>query len=206
MNLTLQLDDLTPTQLIAVAQALTQNPVAVDQHAPKTDLEALVSTDVTESANTDAASAPPPPPTQLATVTTPELDSNGIPWDARIHASTKTKTVKGEWKRRKGVDDTTFSGIVAELKGSDDIGEGEFKLSESGEAVAATTFAPPPPPPDNTPTGTIKTFADLMVATNAAGLTPTTVQQAVESVGLLNIPALAAKPELVPAVAAVLKL
>lgn len=34
---------------------------------------------------------------------TEELDSEGQPWDPELHASTKTKTSKGVWKKRKGV-------------------------------------------------------------------------------------------------------
>ena len=56
--------------------------------------------------------APQITPTQIANA---ELDKSGLPWDARIHAGTKTKTQKGEWTRKKGVDDAVFDAVIAEL-------------------------------------------------------------------------------------------
>jgi hypothetical protein len=45
------------------------------------------------------------------------LDSNGTPWDERIHSSSKTKTNDGIWKRRKGVSDELFDEVMLELSG-----------------------------------------------------------------------------------------
>lgn len=47
-----------------------------------------------------------------------KVDGTGLPWDARIHASTKTQTSKHKWKRKKGVDDATFAAVEAELRGT----------------------------------------------------------------------------------------
>ena len=44
-------------------------------------------------------------------------DANGLPWDERIHASTRTKTAKGVWKRLRGVDDDTVAAVEAQLRG-----------------------------------------------------------------------------------------
>lgn len=46
----------------------------------------------------------------------PQVDSDGLPWDARIHASTKGTTADGKWRRKAKVDDAVFSAVVAELK------------------------------------------------------------------------------------------
>ena len=48
-----------------------------------------------------------------------DLDKNGLPWDARIHAGSKLKTAKGIWKKRKGVDDATYTAVVQELEGNE---------------------------------------------------------------------------------------
>src|SRR5574340_1475602 len=40
---------------------------------------------------------PVPPPTSTVLGQPVELDSRGLPWDQRIHASTKTKCKTGEW-------------------------------------------------------------------------------------------------------------
>jgi hypothetical protein len=76
-----------------------------------------------------------PIPGVASAVMTPdvELDANGIPWDQRIHAKTKTQTVKGVWKRAKGIDDKLFDSVMAELTNA-----------EVATPAAGTT--PPPPP------------------------------------------------------------
>jgi len=46
----------------------------------------------------------------------PSVDASGLPWDTRIHASTKTMTQAGEWKKRKGVERADVDRIEAELR------------------------------------------------------------------------------------------
>ena len=45
-----------------------------------------------------------------------ETDASGMPWDARIHAGTKTKKQDGNWKARKGVEKKYFASVVAEIR------------------------------------------------------------------------------------------
>lgn len=45
------------------------------------------------------------------------LDSDGIPWDNRIHAAAKTQCKDGTWKLRPGVDKSIVDQVRAELKG-----------------------------------------------------------------------------------------
>lgn len=51
-----------------------------------------------------------------ADIANAELDKEGLPWDDRIHAGTKTKTQKEVWTRKKGVADNVFDAVVAELR------------------------------------------------------------------------------------------
>lgn len=44
------------------------------------------------------------------------LDKEGIPWDSRIHASTKTLIADGSWKLRRGVDSAEVEKVKAQLK------------------------------------------------------------------------------------------
>lgn len=37
-----------------------------------------------------------------------QLDSDNLPWDARIHSSSKQKTSEGKWRIRKGIKDPTL--------------------------------------------------------------------------------------------------
>lgn len=87
-----------------------------------------------------APSPPPPPPPAAVTVPTPptagiapigapDVDSKGLPWDARIHGKTKSKNKDGSWRQLRGLDDEQLKlRVEAELRG----------------AMAAT--APPLPP------------------------------------------------------------
>lgn len=46
-----------------------------------------------------------------------EVDKNGLPWDARIHAGTKAKNADGTWRYKKGVDrDTEVPAVEQELR------------------------------------------------------------------------------------------
>lgn len=219
--------DLTPAQMIQVGIALGGIPeasgfegfvselsttefeppaattVGLDQSSRRVEVEIPVTTDPVE-------------PDTLVT----EVDIRGVPWDARIHSSTKTKTKNGVWSRRKNVDDTTFDTIEAALLAG--VGGGQDTLPPpppEPTPVASNVFTlaptqtevPPPPPPAQPVTGetvasAITTFSQLMVATNANGIAPAQVRTAVEQVGLENIPALVGRQDLVPAVAAILGL
>lgn len=68
---------------------------------------------VPAAAITNVESAPAISPTTIAAA---ELDSEGMPWDERIHASTKTKTAAKVWTKRKGVDEAVREAVTAELR------------------------------------------------------------------------------------------
>lgn len=123
-----------------------------------------------------------------------DLDKNGIPWDGRIHASSKAKIADGSWRTKRGVDETLLATVTAELKqavsaappvsafGAHPFGEGEV-----------------PPPP-------VSAFARMMATLPGMmghGLiSADQVSNACVKVGVASIPALAAREDLVPAVAA----
>lgn len=52
----------------------------------------------------------PPPPGAL-----PEVDSAGVPYDARIHNDGKTKKQDGTWKHRKKLDPAILAAVMAEI-------------------------------------------------------------------------------------------
>jgi len=61
-------------------------------------------------------SANEPGSTQAAAAGHVQLDNNGLPWDARIHSSNKEMTAKGIWVKRRGVDDSVFNSVAAQLR------------------------------------------------------------------------------------------
>lgn len=68
------------------------------------------------ASDTSQTAASAPAAATSNTVDGVELDVNGVPWDARIHSdAAERKTAKGEWKKRKGVDDLTRTTVHNEL-------------------------------------------------------------------------------------------
>lgn len=99
---------------------------------------------------TPAPSAASAPDGAGVTSLAPELDKDGMPWDGRIHASTRTQTAKGEWKKRKGVDPGVLAQVTAELRNAVAAGKASTftPLNAAPPPPAATSqVAPPPPPP-----------------------------------------------------------
>lgn len=61
-------------------------------------------------ANADADNNGPADPTA------PAADAHGMPWDERIHASTKGRNNDGSWKKKRGADAATIANVEAELR------------------------------------------------------------------------------------------
>ena len=76
------------------------------------------------------------------------LDSAGIPWDERIHSSTKGTNKDGTWSRRRNTPDDLFATVMAELKARATTAAPAVPPPPA-EPTAADAFAPPPPPPVN---------------------------------------------------------
>lgn len=103
-----------------------------------------------------AAIVPPAPAIAIASPPAPtgEVDSAGLPWDARIHAASKSKIGDGTWRMKKGVDEATKLAVVAELR---------------GQAAVLPTITPPVGPVATVP-GSV--FPPPIIATQAASVTP----------------------------------
>jgi len=157
-----------------------------------------------------------------------ELDAEGIPWDERIHAGTKTKTVKNIWKAKKGLnDEAAVNAIKAELKARAAGGvpapvaaAAPAQQPQGGPAplppLGAGPFVPPGAvsPPAQTvapsaPVGPPSTFEQFMPRITAActsGVLPMeAVQAAVTAYQLPSITALQQNPTYVPHVWAYLQ-
>lgn len=69
---------------------------------------------------TALAATPPAPPAAApsAAALGVEVDSAGLPWDARIHAETKTKIKDGTWRQKRGTDPALLAAVEAELRGA----------------------------------------------------------------------------------------
>lgn len=151
-----------------------------------------------------------------------ELDVNGLPWDRRIHASTKTKCADGSWKKARSVDPTLVTTVEAELRVAmsapgpvvdPEIAAAQIIASPSAPVIAspppASPVTPEPPvlPTPPAPTGagplTFPEFLQRVTAMCASGQTThEAVASACQKHGLAGIPLLASRPDLVPVVAA----
>ena len=78
------------------------------------------------------------------TVTTVELDKNGVPWDERIHAGTKRKNADGTWSLKKGVDKELAAQIIAEYQAGR---EAEIETTTAPSKPIAPSAPTPPAPP-----------------------------------------------------------
>ncbi len=84
----------------------------------------------------------PTPPTIISGV---KLDGEGLPWDGRIHASTKTMRVSDNtWKLLKGVD----KALVEKVKGELRVAMG-LAMGPPASTPPALTLVPPLPPADD---------------------------------------------------------
>ncbi len=145
-------------------------PAVPKQAGPQASIEGLKLVGVTPIVTVlpDAPPPPPPPPPSVTTATAPAgstgivtsggadalLDSAGVKWDAKLHTSTKTKTIDGKWKPRKPRDGApppvppvTNVQRVPVLVGPN---AGTFNTTENLPApppVPPSMALPPPPPP-----------------------------------------------------------
>ena len=137
------------------------------------------------------------------------LDSAGLPWDSRIHAGTKTRVQRtDEWKSKRNVDAALVAQVEAELKATMAAPGAAHTLQQvaddqetARQAEATETPAPPPTPAQTVDPETITNFAEFMSACTRVGVAPERIVAACLAHGVAAPTLLAARPDLVPAVA-----
>jgi hypothetical protein len=136
----------------------------------------------------------------------PERDKNGMPWDGRIHASSKAKVADGSWRMKRGVDERLVAQVTGELQAAaaaptptsaDQLPPWPFATSAAD--VQPLPVAPPPPGP------AVSQYALLMSRLthhiSSGDVTPQQVTDACLALGVPNVMALATREDLVPFVA-----
>lgn len=92
----------------------------------------------------------------------PKRDVNGLPWDERIHSSSRAVNADGSWRAKRGVD----SGLVAAV-------EDELRAVAVHEAVSAPIPpAPPVPPTPPAPQADGRSYADVVNLIMSKKLSP----------------------------------
>jgi len=92
-----------------------------------------------------------------------EVDAEGIPWDKRIHATTKTKTVKGVWKifrrNKEKFTEQAWEDYITQVK--TELTNPPIPIDTPTDTGVDTIIPPITNVTDNTTT-LVTTFADLM--------------------------------------------
>lgn len=108
------------------------------------------------------------------------IDKDGLPWDERIHSSSKAINADGRWKRRKNVEGSEYDAVVRELRGEQVTAPMDYPEHTAERFPVAPpapmqyvndkpVVVPPPPPPVELPTD-FATFIKRLSDERAAGL------------------------------------
>lgn len=160
-------------------------------------------------------SAPTMPTLGVASsVAAVELDAKGVPWDSRIHSSSKNKLANGCWKVARGKDAEYVAQVEAELKGSPFPPVAPVAPVVPSFPTVPVVAVPAPPAVTVTPTVassnadalTFETIMPKISALVSAGkMAPTALMQVCTAQGLPNVVALQSQPQFIPLVWAALK-
>jgi hypothetical protein len=148
-----------------------------------------------------------PPAPAGASVT---LDKDGLPWDARIHASSKAQNADGTWRLKRGLAKDHLDKVTAELRQVMAIPAGGPQLvppppvnqaqPNQVPAVHSPVPAPPPPPVNEAETRDqfIALFNRVSAAISQGKLTQAQLDTCLNSIGIPSLPLLGARLDLVP--------
>lgn len=140
-------------------------------------------------------------------------DSEGLPWDERIHAGSRGVNADGTWRAKRGVDAVVVATVRAELLGTP--ATPDPTTVGFGQSTPATAVLPPPAPvpavtpvagwpecvPMNPGESPFQAFMRYVAPKlNGGGLTTSRLVEIVRSVGLNMLPELDGNPDRIPAV------
>ena len=119
-----------------------------------------------------------------------DLDTEGLPWDLRIHARTKTKMKDGSWKKLRGVGPEVVKRVEAELKGV--------------QSIPVPPVVPVPPVAVGQAPVAVPGFTDLMslVTRSITGgtLKRDQVVEVLKPFGIPSLPLVSTRLDLIPAI------
>lgn len=157
--------------------------------------------------------APIPPAPAPAPPGAVQLDSKGFPWDARIHASTKSTNKDGSWKGKRGADAATIANVEAELRRLMAIPVPQPAHIATQPApgpvlVPSPAPAPAPAPPAAAPlvvtaemqTAYVQFIGFASSAINTGKMTEAELNSCLNAVGIATLAGLGQRPDLLPAV------
>jgi hypothetical protein len=137
-----------------------------------------------------AQSDMPPPPPPPATV---ELDSEGMPWDGRIHTVARTKVANGTWKLTRNTPSELVASVKAEYLGNSVLPTTN-NVSTVVQPVVPIGNVPPPPPP-STDTAPVDPTRVLMSDIAKGGFMPSEINAAIQKHGVQTLQHLRNHPD-----------
>lgn len=188
--------------------AVVQSPTAPEVPPPPATVAATVVPSPPVLTPAPVAPAPSAPAVHTSPVGGVETDTDGLPWDARIHAGTKNKNADGRWKAKKGINDPAFvERVKTELRQV--MGNAPTVVSAPAGAGAVATVITPPAVTVNAPAPAapnVDTFVALVGRASAAMMAGKVTQDELNAIaakwGVVSLPLAANRPDLVPSIGA----
>ncbi|QBQ72066.1 hypothetical protein Milano_044 [Agrobacterium phage Milano] len=116
---------------------------------------------------------------ELSTTPVGNVDKNGIPWLEAVHASTRTQTKDGRWKRLKGVTEEQRDAAEIAWKQANAAAPAAAPAVAAGPAAVQAVFVPttatPPAPPAVNPAPTSVTIPPQVPAPAPAATIPVNI-------------------------------
>ena len=126
-----------------------------------------------------------------------DRDTDGLPWDERIHSSGRVKSGDGRWRQRRGVDKAVLATVTAELSGAPAV--------PAPPPVQATVPVPPPPAPPPVTMALAQAMPRITAGLAAGKFTQAHLREVIAEYGIENgLLGLHERPDLIPAVMAAL--
>lgn len=111
------------------------------------------------------------------TATAPAVDSAGIPWDARIHSSSKTTVADGTWRAKKGLNPVVKQQVEAELRGVPVVPTVPVAAGSISAPVAPAIPTPPVPPAPAAASESEMTFAQFLTRVTQSKIDMATINK-----------------------------
>lgn len=176
-----------------------QQVPAVEAEAPKPEAVQTATAPETSTASDSAAAAKPEPNEPTSPATGVELDKAGLPWDERIHASSKALKADGYWKNKRGVDPELLKQVEAELRTVMAV-----PAPEPEQSATPPTVEPPAPeqggyvaPPQDEASSAPGDFMTLVGLIGQKGIGQAQIQSALDAIGVPQFGNLNARPDLI---------
>jgi hypothetical protein len=134
-----------------------------------------------------------------------ELDSEGLPWDSRIHSSSRGKIANGSWKLMRGVDPARVEQVKNELRGVMAVPtpapKSHYLIDQPGAVVPPTHT-----PPSGIRHNFVEFIEDITQRLVSKKLTQADILKACTDAGVASPNLLATRQDLIPQVAVALDL